>query len=90
METIQTYNLSPEELIGLLVDGLRTQLGDIKKYLAPSQNDLLTREETAELLKINLSTLHNWTRQRKLISYGVGGRVYYKRNEIEKALIKLS
>lgn len=89
MEAIQMINLTPEHLTGLLIDGLKTQLGELKKWLTPSQSDLLTREEVAEMLKINLSTLHNWTKQGKLISYGVGGRVYYKRAEIEKALVRI-
>ena len=89
MEAIQMINLTPEHLTGLLIDGLKTQLGDLKKWFSPSQDELLTREETAKLLKIELCTLHNWTRQGKLISYGIGGRVYYKRAEIEKSLIRI-
>lgn len=82
-------NLTPEHLTGLLIDGLKTQLGDLKKWLTPSQNDLLTREEVTEMLKINLSTLHNWTKQGKLIAHGIGGRIYYKRAEIDKALVRI-
>ncbi|WP_299160099.1 helix-turn-helix domain-containing protein [uncultured Eudoraea sp.] len=52
--------------------------------------ELLTREETAEYLKISLSTLWHWSKKGILPSYGIGNRVYYKRIEIEEALIKLT
>ena len=90
MKAIQMIDLTPEQLIGLMIDGLKTQFGDFKKSFTTTEDDLLTREETAELLKINLSTLHNWTKEKKLTSYGIGGRVYYKRNEIVQSLLKLN
>ena len=41
------------------------------------------------MLDINLTTLNNWTKKRILTSYAIQGRVYYKRDEVEKAIIKL-
>lgn len=38
------------------------------------------------MLGINLTTLNNWTKKGILISYGIGGRVYYKRHEVENAI----
>jgi hypothetical protein len=46
------------------------------------QKEILTRKETASLLNVNLSTLWLWTRQKKLQSYGIGNKVYYKYSEI--------
>jgi len=39
------------------------------------------------MLKCDLSTIHNWTVKGKLIPYGIGSRVFYKRAEVESALI---
>ncbi|MBK9477839.1 MAG: helix-turn-helix domain-containing protein [Bacteroidia bacterium] len=49
--------------------------------------DYMTRLEVAEMLSCDLSTIHSWTRKGKLIPYGIGNRVYYKRNEVEAALV---
>ncbi|MDM1140051.1 helix-turn-helix domain-containing protein [Empedobacter sp. R132-2] len=49
--------------------------------------DILTREETARLLSISLPTLWNWTKKNILTAYGIGGRVYYKKDEVINALI---
>ena len=70
---------------------LKKQIEDLKKYLQPKEpTEYLTRNEVADLLKVNLSTIHNYTKQGKLLSYGIGSRVYYKRQEIEDAIIKLN
>lgn len=49
----------------------------------------LTREEVSELLKISLSTIHNWTKRGIIHPYQIGGRVYYKARDIESSMIKL-
>lgn len=56
-----------------------------------SKTVFLTREEVAELLKINISSVFNWTKRGVLTGYQFEGssRVYYKLHEIEEALIKL-
>ncbi|WP_299159308.1 helix-turn-helix domain-containing protein [uncultured Eudoraea sp.] len=50
----------------------------------------MTREETAQSLKISLSTLWHWSKKGILPSYGIGNRVYYKRSEIENSLIRIN
>jgi excisionase family DNA binding protein len=53
-------------------------------------NNLLSRKETASYLKINLSTLHNWQKKGLLPTYSIGNRIYFKRCDIDKALIKIN
>ncbi len=53
------------------------------------EEELLSREETSNLLKINLSTLWRWTKDGKLSAYGIGNRVFYKKDEILNSLIKI-
>lgn len=47
---------------------------------------ILTRKEAAELLSVSLTTLRTWTMQKKIQGYILGGRVYYKENELLKSL----
>ncbi|NND10098.1 MAG: helix-turn-helix domain-containing protein, partial [Flavobacteriaceae bacterium] len=46
--------------------------------------------EVARMLKIDLSTLHLWCKEGKLKKYGIGKRVYFKRSEIEEALVLIN
>ena len=52
--------------------------------------DILTREETAQLLSISLPTLWSWTKKNALTAYGIGGRVYYKKDEVINSLIQIN
>ena len=74
---------TPEELAELINKGVKSQLDDFKKNFNNKQDDeLLTRTEACELLKINSSTLWHWTKKGKVICYGIGNRRYYKKNEL--------
>ncbi len=90
MSLIQFIQLTPEELQNEIIQGVKKELDQIKKDFQPKNpTQYLTRSEVADMLKIDLSTVHNWTKRGKLVSYGIGSRVYYKRAEVEAALIKL-
>ena len=83
------HNLTPEE-IGLMFQGLQNQLSELKQNFEPKSPTLyLTRTEVADMLKCDLSTIHNWTKKGKLKSYGIGNRVYYKRAEVESVITPL-
>jgi len=59
----------------------------------PDQTNLkryLSRKEVAEMLGIALSTLHNYVKAGKVKAYGLGGRVFFLRSDIEKALKPLN
>ena len=90
MQTVQFISVTPEQLQEAIIEGVKTQLQDLKKHFQPKEpNEYLTRNEVAEMLKIDLSSLWNWTKKGILTSYQIGGRVYYKRTEIENAIIEL-
>lgn len=65
----------------------------IEKLKISSPNDfdtLLSSDETCELLKIKRTSLWKHTRTGKLTSYGFGNRVYYKKAEVLKSIIKIN
>lgn len=89
-QTSMLIHVTPEELQNAIIEGVKTQLQDLKSHFQPKEpNEYLTRSDVAQMLKIDLSSVHNWTKKGVLISYQIGGRVYYKRAEIENAIIKL-
>jgi excisionase family DNA binding protein len=48
---------------------------------------LMTREETARLLKVSLPTLNEWTKKGILRSYRLGNVIRYKKEEVIISLI---
>ncbi len=69
---------------------IRNQLNDLKNSFEPkAPTEWLTRNEVKEMLKCDLSTVHNWTKKGKLKKYCIGDRTYYKRSEVESALIPI-
>jgi predicted DNA-binding transcriptional regulator AlpA len=90
MSTIQLIQITPEELSDLIGKGVKSHFDELKGNLQPHPEQLLTRTQTAKLLQIDKSTLWHWTKAQKIISYGIGNRVFYKRSEIEQALIPLN
>jgi len=69
---------------------LRLEVSKLREVNPQSSNDdLMTRQEVANFLKIDLSTLHHWTKKGKLTSYGLGKRIYFKKTEITQALVEI-
>ena len=50
------------------------------------KTSILTRKATAEYLSISLATLRVWTVKGFLKAYQIGGRIYYKENEILESM----
>ena len=72
------------------VSVIKSTLDEICKNFKPKEaEEYLTRTDVASMLKVNFSTLWNWQKKGKLIPSGIGGRVYYKRSDIEAMLIPL-
>ena len=90
MQQLQFVATTPQHLRNDINQDVKSLLDELKKSFQPkTPQELLTRTETAKLLKINLSSVHNWTKKGLLKSYGISGKVYYKRSEVESALIEL-
>jgi len=89
--TIQFISVTPEQLQNAIIEGVKSQLTELKKEFQPKQpTEYMTRTEVKQMLQVDLSTIHNWTVKNILTSYAVGGRVYFKRKEVEQAIIKLN
>ncbi|ALM48939.1 hypothetical protein AMR72_08590 [Flavobacterium psychrophilum] len=88
MGTVQMVQVTPEELKTMIVDGVKEVLNSIVAYIKPAyEQELWTKKEAANRLKISLSTLNNWLKQGKIESFGIGNRVYIKAEDLEAALL---
>lgn len=82
------HNASPEDFINLMVKAFRQEIDELKQNFQPKEpEELLSRDEVAKLLKIDISSVHNWCKKGILKRYAIGGRIYFKRSEIEESLI---
>lgn len=88
MSEVKIIQTTPLELSSMISESVKRELEKFKKELSKSNSDeiLLTREETCELLSINLSTLWSYTKKGKLPSKKIGNRVYYLKSEVLEAL----
>ena len=90
MKQIQFIGTTPTALIDLIDTTVQKRLEDLKKNFQPKEpTEYLTRNDVAEMLKIDLSSVHNWSKKGILKAYQISGRVYYKRTEVENAIVEL-
>ena len=86
--SIIIQNVNEEDLQNLITSAITTQLNAFKKDLIniDAIEELMTRKQTYEFLKINSSTLWAWTNKGKVKAYAISNRRYYKRSELISAL----
>lgn len=90
-KTIQFIQYTPEQLQSEISQGVKIQLQDFLKHFTPKQpNEYLTRRQVADMFDVDLSTIHNWNKSKRLNPLGLGSRIYYLRSEIEASLIPLN
>ena len=84
-------SLTVEQLQQLIGTSVKNGIQELQKELQTKDNseELMTREETCQFLKIDSSTLWAWTNNGKVKAYGIGARRYYKKSEIMECLTQL-
>jgi hypothetical protein len=55
----------------------------------PLYKELMTLEEVASYFKKHQDTIITWTKKKILKKYGIGRAIFYKRREVENAVIPL-
>ena len=91
MKQIQFIQVTPEQLQCAILEGVKRQLQELKENFQPKQpTEYLTRLQVSEMLQVDLSTVHNWSKRKILFPKQIGGRIYFKRSEVEKAIVELN
>lgn len=91
MQSIQFVATTPQELQKEISQSVKAHLDEFLKHFKPKQpNDYLTRKDVADMFGVDLSTVANWQKNGKLKPYGLGGRVYFLRSDIEASLTPLN
>ena len=72
-------------------NNLNSEIKSLAQNFQPiTPTEYLTRQETAEILKVSLVTLSDWNKKKILNPYRLGNLIRYKRSEIEQALISIN
>ena len=90
--SILLQNLSTEQLTDLIGNVFDTKFKDFQNnQTTQSENDdLLSREQVLELLKINASTLWHWQNKGRITVYKFANKCYYKRSELMATITPLN
>lgn len=91
MQTIQFISTTPQELQNQINEGVKNQLQDFLKHFTPTPpKEYLTRSDVAKMFNVDISTIHNWSKSKRLNPLGIGSRVYFLRSEVEASLQPLN
>lgn len=85
---VQIEQITISELKTLIADVLQNEVKQPETTIQ-EDTEYITRQETAEILRISLPTLNEYTKKGILPGYRLGSRVRYKKNEVENALKRI-
>jgi len=88
-QILEIENTNSSEFIGKI----NIMITKLQKNFEVSYNNddrLLTREETAKMLSISLTTLWSYTKKDIIPAYRIGSKVRYKKSEILAALEQMN
>ena len=89
--TVQFIQYSAEQLKSEINAGIEIKLENFLKHFTPKQpNEYLTRQAVAQMFNVDISTVHNWCKSKRLNPLGLGSRVYFLRSEVEASLKPLN
>jgi hypothetical protein len=84
---IQFLETTPHELQQQINEGIKIQLQEFLKHFAPTPpKEYLTRKDVAQMLSVDISSVHNYCKRKILSPKGIGGRVYFLRSEVEASI----
>jgi excisionase family DNA binding protein len=85
MQRIILEEITLTELADQITAKVKVELQELVR-VPNTQDQYLTRKETAKLLKVSLTTLNTWSKKGIIQAYQIEGKILYKRAEIENAL----
>lgn len=85
---VQFVQVTTDQLADLIDEKLNTKFSEFQEVFLTKEADdeLLTREQTAHFLQVDVSTLYLWVKKKKIKAYGIGNRRYFKRSELIESL----
>lgn len=89
MHNLVLSPISTDTLIERIAERTAELIQQSKPHQKPDNSeDLLSREQTLSYLSVCSATLWRWEKQEKIQSYGISGKRYFKKSEIDASLIQ--
>ena len=88
MQNSTLFQGTPEGLVDLLMIAIRQELKDLKSEAPAPADELLTKKQACDFLKVTPTTLRRWHKEGKIKTYGIGKIRYYKKADLLNLLIK--
>ena len=79
------FQLIKDQIISEILDGVKLLL-EQNRIKSIQEKENWTAQETASFLKVSKVTIHEWTKKGILEKYKIGNRIFYKKNEVLKAV----
>lgn len=88
LNNVQFVQVTTDQLGDLIDEKLKKKFNELQKILSnkAADDELLTREQAAKFLQVDVSTLYLWVKKGKVNAYGIGNRRYFKRSELVESL----
>ena len=73
----------PQQFSGAIIVGVNCKINPSVFDLPLHQpTQYLTQTQVAQLFNVDIKSIRNWTRQKKLKAYKYGYRIFFKRHEL--------
>jgi hypothetical protein len=90
-QSIQFVATSPQQLQREISESVKNHLDDFLKHFKPEPpKEYLTRNDVAKMFSVDISTVHNWSKNGRLKPLALSGRIYYLRSDVEASLKPLT
>ncbi len=91
-QNIQFVQITPEELVEKTAKRTAELLEELQSSSQSAEDSKkpMTKQEVADYFNVNLSTVYRWGKDGILSPLGVGGRVYFDREQVESLAVSLN
>jgi len=90
MNQIHFVGTTPNALADLISESVKKELQYFKDNLKDGKSsELMSRKEVAKYLGISLNSAYIYSKKGILTQHQLGTKIFYKRHEVDTALIKL-
>ena len=87
---MQTFQIQLPEEYQSEFNIIKSKLDNLEKNFQPKEpNKFIRRKALAEMLNVDQSSICNWTKKGILTAYQISGLIYYRLDQVEKAVVKL-
>jgi len=92
MKKLQFIDTTPDEIINAINQNSNKNFLEVAKLFEKirQQETYLSRQDVATLLKVNISTIHNYCKKGILKPLQIGGKVLFKRQDVDDSIERIN